>query len=115
MALRIPLTSDQTLQTEFHEIERRLRKLEHATGTVAGTTNIRVIGGGGGGATVDLKPILERLDLLETQVAAGSDPASLIPNFGPEGATSVRGLVPEPGSAAQPTGIAGHVLLADAT
>jgi hypothetical protein len=113
MALRIPLTPDQTLQTEFHEIERRLRRLERATGTSVGTTNLRVIGGGSG--TVNLQPILDRLDALEQQVADMGDPASEIPDFGAEGPTAMRGLVPSPGSPTSPTGISGQVLISNAT
>jgi len=111
MSLRIPLTSDQTLQVEFHEIERRLRKLEKATGTTASTSIIRV-SGGGGGSTVNLQPILDRLEALELQVAEIPVDEE-VPDFKPVGSTAANGLVPSPGTAEPPTGVAQHVLTED--
>lgn len=108
MTLRIPLTKDQTLQTEFHEIERRLRKLEKATGTASSST-VRIIqSGGGGSTTVNLTPIIARLDALEATVAAIPD--TDFSEFGGVGETSDRGLVPAPGTSLPPTGIAQHLL-----
>jgi len=115
LSLRIPLSPDQTLQTEFHEIERRLRRLEKSLGASGGsTTTIRVTGGGGGGAGVDLQPIEERLSALEATVAS-LDAAAEVPVFGAVGEDARRGLVPAPESAGPPDGVADDVLLEDAT
>lgn len=109
MSLRIPLTSDQTLQTEFHEIERRLRKLEKTTGVTVSQTVLRSSGTSSG--TVNLGPIYDRLTALETAlVALGSFGIDDLPDFGGVGATEARGLVPTPGFAEPPTGVAQHLL-----
>lgn len=106
MSLRIPLTSDQTLQVEFHEIERRLRRLEKAT--TSETTSIRVIGSGGTGAA-DLTSIYNRLAALEAAVALE------VPNLGPVGLAAQAGLAPSPGLGLPPTGVAQHLLTENAT
>jgi len=118
VTLRVPLGGDQTLQVEFHEIERRLRALE---GKVLGvsrpgvTSTLTVIGG----AATNLQPIEERLSSLETIVAElEANPevdVSAIPVFGAVGSTSAKGLVLEPGQREPPTGLAEHVLKEDAT
>lgn len=105
MSLRIPLTPDQTLQVEFHEIERRLRRLEKFT--KSDSTSIRVIGTGGTGAA-DLTSIYNRLAALEAAVAVD------VPNLGPVGAAAQAGLAPSPGLGAPPTGVAQHLLTEDA-
>lgn len=110
MSLRIPL-GDQTLQVEFHEIERRLRKLEKVTGvSVASTVRIVNTGGGGGGA-VNLQAIYDRLNALEDAIANLPEP--ITSDFGGVGQSSTHGLVPAPGVALPPTGLAGHVLVED--
>ena len=112
MSLRIPLTSDQTLQTEFHEIERRLRKLEKTTGVTVSQTVLRSSGTSSG--TVNLGPIYDRLTALETAlVALGSFGIDDLPDYGLVGATETRGLVPTPSFAEPPTGVAQHVLTED--
>ena len=118
MALRIPLSPDMTLQTEFHEIERRLRRLERNLGTGAGESHITVVAGSSGGgpqpaAAVDLSAIYARLDALEDTVAT-LDTAS-IPVFMPAGSSSAQGIVPDPGNAAAPVGLEEHLLKEDAT
>ena len=113
MSLRIPLSPDQTLQTEFHEIERRLRRLEKQTGVNAGNTPIQVLGGGGG--VTNLQPLITRIEALETVVAAIPDPDDFdISVFGAVGPSSSTGIVPEPGVAVPPTGLAQHVLTEEA-
>jgi len=112
VSLRIPLTPDQTLQTEFHEIERRLRKLEKATGVQAGSSRVLISGSSGGGTT-NLQPIYDRLNALEDAINAIPDPVTN--DFGGVGPTSAHGLVPAPGVPEPPTGVAGHVLLEDGT
>lgn len=112
MALRIPLTPDMTLQTEFHEIERRLRKLEKVTGTASNSTTIKVVGGGGG--AVDLSAIYSRLAALESAVAQPVDLSGLA-EFQPAGDGSSKGLVPAPDEAAPPTGLADQYLEEDGT
>lgn len=111
MSLRIPLAPDQTLQTEFHEIERRLRKLERATG-VSVVTTIRVAGGGGSTPVVNLAPLIARIEALEA--AIGEVDLDDLPNLGPVGPTAQKGLAPSPGLYAPPTGVAEHVLTEDA-
>ena len=113
MSLRIPLTSDQTLQVEFHEIERRLRKIEKGLGVNAGSTSvIRVSGGSGGTSTVNLQPIYDRLDVIETTLLdLAATPA--IVDYRVVGASSAAGLVPDPGVSEPPTGVAQHVLTED--
>ena len=113
MSLRIPLTSDQTLQVEFHEIERRLRKIEKGLGVNAGSTSIiRVSGGSGGGPAVNLQPIYDRLDVIETTLLdLAATPA--IVDYKVVGASSAAGLVPDPGVSEPPTGVAQHVLTED--
>ena len=115
MSLRIPLSPDLTLQTEFHEIERRLRKLEKTTGvTVGGTTSTRLlVSNSTTTGTVNLQPIYDRLNDLENAVANLPEPITT--DFGGVGVASVHGLVPAPGTAQPPTGVAGHVLLSDGT
>jgi len=118
VSLRIPLTSDQTLQVEFHEVERRLRRLEHRTGvTVAGSvTTIQTFGSGGNGSAPNLNPILARLDAIETALANLPEMDDIdFPVFGGVGGTSSSGAVPEPGTHLPPTGVADHVLKEDAT
>jgi hypothetical protein len=110
LTLRIPLSPDQTLAVEFHEIERRLRKLEKATGT-GSNSSVRIIQSGGGGSTTDLTPILSRLNALEAAVAVIPD--TDFSEFGGVGEESDRGLVPAPGTSLPPTGLAGHVLVED--
>ena len=110
MSLRIPLTSDQTLQVEFHEIERRLRRLEKTTGTQATSNTTVQFVGGGVTQKVDLKPITDRLDALEDAVTDLADPASVIGDFGGVGSTASRGLVPTPGVPSPPTGVAQHLV-----
>jgi hypothetical protein len=110
MSLRIPLSPDQTLQTEFHEIERRLRKLEKATGVTAGSTRVLIAGSSGTGV-VNLQPIYDRLNDLED--AINGIPTPVTNDFGGVGPSSVHGLVPAPGVALPPTGVAGRVLLED--
>ena len=112
MSLRIPLTPDQTLQTEFHEIERRLRKLEKATGVGINSSRVLIAGSSGTG-TVNLQPIYDRLNDLEAAIAGLPDPITT--DFGGVGPASVHGLVPAPGTAVPPSGVAGHVLLEDGT
>jgi hypothetical protein len=112
MSLRIPIGADQTLQVEFHEVERRLRRLERRTGTSVGSTTLQVIGGGGG-STVDLKPITDRLDALELALASMEEP--ITNDFGANGPAAVHGLVPTPGTFVPPTGVGDHVLKEDAT
>jgi hypothetical protein len=114
MSLRIPLGVDQTTQVEFHEIERRLRKLERAVGQAAGNTTVRVIGSGNGSAGVNLQPLLDRITALENAVAGlgGSDD---LPELGPVGSEAQAGIAPDPGIAEPPTGVAQHLLTEDAT
>jgi len=117
LSLRIPLTNDQTLQTEFHEIERRLRKLEKSLGR-GGTTTILSMGGGGGGnvlaaPTVDLSQIEDRLSTLET-IVDGLD-AVTIPVFGPVGTNASSGIVPSPEQSDPPSEIADQYLQEDTT
>lgn len=112
MSLRIPLTNDQTLQTEFHEIERRLRKLEKATGVTVSQTVLRTSTSSSSG--VNLQSVYDRLTALEAAVTAlGSFGIDDLPDFGGVGATESRGLVPTPGYAVPPTGVAQHVLTED--
>jgi hypothetical protein len=111
LSLRIPLTPDQTLQTEFHEIERRLRKLEKTTGVTPGGSVRIVTSGGSSGTTVNLQPIYDRLNDLESAIANLPEPVNN--DFGGVGPSSVHGLVPAPGVPQPPTGEAGHVLLED--
>ena len=113
MSLRIPLTRDQTLQVEFHEIERRLRRLERASGvSPAGGPNLVFNStSSGGGATVNLQPILDRLTALE-QTLAGLSTTNQ-PDYGAVGAAARNGLVPTPGLSEPPTGVAQHVLTED--
>lgn len=114
MSLRIPLSPDQTLQTEFHEIERRLRRLEKRTGVSAGSTTIQVLGGGVG--VTNLQPLITRIEALEAVVAAIPDPDDFdIDVFGAVGPSSATGIVPEPGVVEPPEGLETHVLLEDAT
>ena len=94
MSLRIPLSPDLTLQTEFHEIERRLRKLEKATGTSAGSS-VRITTTNTGAAVVNLQPIYDRLNVLEETLANLPEPVTN--DFGAVGAASFHGLVPAPG------------------
>jgi hypothetical protein len=112
LSLRIPLTPDQTLQTEFHEIERRLRKLEKETGTSAGSS-IRIVNTGGGTGAVNLQPIYDRIKAIEDNI--NNLPSPITSDFGGVGPSSVHGLVPAPGVPQPPTGVAGHVLLEDGT
>lgn len=113
LTLRIPLSKDQTLAVEFHEIERRLRKLEKATGTGSNAT-VRIIqSGGSGGTTVNLTPIIARLDALEATV--GAIPDTDFDEFGGVGEESDHGLVPAPGTSEPPTGVAQHLLTEDGT
>jgi hypothetical protein len=112
MSLRIPLSPDQTLQTEFHEIERRLRKLEKATGVTAGSSRVLIAGNSGTGV-VNLQPIYDRLNDLEDALAGL--PAPVTNDFGGVGSGAIHGLVPSPGIYAPPTGIARHILLEDGT
>lgn len=117
MSLRIPLSRDQTLAVEFHEIERRLRKLERSTGvSVAHSTIIATGNGNGSGTSVDLTGIQARLDALEATVSAlvNVDDTS-ISVFGGVGPSSAEGTVPAPGVPLPPTGLAEHVLLEDAS
>jgi hypothetical protein len=111
MALRIPLTHDQTLQTEFHEIERRLRKLETAAAKIG--TNSSVILGSGGTGSPSLGSVYARLTALEQALAALG--AVTVPELGPVGASAQAGIAPDPGLYAAPTGVAEHVLKEDAT
>lgn len=112
MSLRIPLTPDQTLQTEFHEIERRLRKLEKGLGVTAGPSSVIRVSGGGGGTSVNLQPIYDRLDVIETTLLdLAAAPA--IANYRVVGTSSAAGLVPDPGTSEPPTGVAQHVLTED--
>lgn len=109
MSLRIPLTSDQTLQTEFHEIERRLRRLEKSVGVTVSQTVLRT--STSSSSSVNLQPIYDRLTALEAaMVALGSFGIDDLPDFGGVGATEARGLVPTPGFAEPPTGVAQHLL-----
>ena len=110
MSLRIPLTPDQTLQTEFHEIERRLRKLEKATGVGINSSRVLIAGSSGTG-TVNLQPIFDRLNDLEAAIAGLPDPITT--DFGAVGPTSVHGLVPAPGVTEPPPGVAEHVVKED--
>jgi hypothetical protein len=112
VSLRIPLSPDQTLQTEFHEIERRLRKLEKTTGVTAGSSRVLIAGPSGTGV-VNLQPIYDRLNDLEA--AINGLPAPVTNDFGGVGSGAVHGLVPSPGIYAPPAGIARHVLLEDGT
>jgi hypothetical protein len=109
MALRIPLSPDQTLQTEFHEVERRLRALEKRTGVTVGSS-IRVVNtSSGAGVPINLQPFLDRLTALEQQV--NNLPTPVTNNFGGVGATSAAGLVPAPGVPEPPTGLSEHLIL----
>ena len=109
VSLRIPLTSDQTLQTEFHEIERRLRRLEKSVGVTVSQTVLRT--STSSSSSVNLQPIYDRLTALEAaMVALGSFGIDDLPDFGGVGATEARGLVPTPGFAEPPTGVAQHLL-----
>jgi hypothetical protein len=108
MALRIPLSPDQTAQVEFHEIERRLRRLEKTLGTNASQGSRITVFGSSGGGSVNLTPILARITALEDAVANISP--TTYQDFGGVGATSSRGLVPEPGVPEPPTGVAQHLL-----
>ena len=110
MSLRIPLAPDQTLAVEFHEIERRLRKLERETG-VSSVSTIRVTGAGSS-VPVNLSGILARLAALEA--AIGTVDVDSLPNLGPVGAGAQKGLAPSPGLALPPTGVAQHLLNEDA-
>ncbi len=114
MSLRIPLGSDQTLQVEFHEIERRLRRLERASGvSPAGGPNLifNSTSSGSGGTAINLQPILDRLTALETALSLIS--TTNPPDYGAVGASARNGLVPTPGLAEPPTGVAQHVLTED--
>lgn len=111
MSLRIPLTPDQTLQVEFHEIERRLRRLEKAGKSDA--TTVRIIGGGGTGSA-DLTSIYNRLAALEAAVGDTLE-VDDIPNLVGVGSGAQKGLAPSPGLAEPPTGVAQHLLTEDAT
>lgn len=116
MTLRIPLTQDQTLQVEFHEIERRLRKLEKSLGRDSTTASIRVVAGGSGTDTVnpsDLAALEARLAALEAAVLDLE--TELPPEFGAVGSESAAGIVMDPGVPMPPTGLAEHVLKEDAT
>jgi hypothetical protein len=117
MSLRIPLTKDQTLQVEFHEIERRLRKLERSLGQPVGATTVFV----GGGTAVprptsgtDLSGVTARLDALEAIVSTLGTVTEPV-DFKAVGAYSANGLVPTPGTSEPPDGVADHVLKEDAT
>ena len=110
MSLRIPLAPDQTLSVEFHEIERRLRKLERETG-VSSVSTIRVTGGGSS-APVNLSGIYARLEALEASL--GEIDVDDLPNLGPVGDAAQKGLAPSPGLAEPPTGVAQHLLTEDA-
>lgn len=110
MSLRIPLTPDQTLQVEFHEIERRLRKLERATGVLL-PANVNVTNVSSGVSNVNLQPIYDRLEALELGVG---DPVA-VPELVGVGAGAQRGSAPSPGTGSPPTGIGEHVLKEDAT
>jgi len=109
VSLRIPLTPDQTLQVEFHEIERRLRRLEKAQGNAA-SGSVRIVSGGGS-TSVDLTSIYARLDALEAGIIGVDD----IPNLTGVGSAAQKGLAPSPGLAEPPTGVAQHLLTEDAT
>ena len=113
MSLRIPLTRDQTLQTEFHEIERRLRKLEKRTGLEAGGASRVTVLGSSGAGSVNLTPILQRIEALEDLVA--TLPTEIYQDFGGVGATSNHGLVPAPGTSQPPTGVGQHLLTESGT
>ena len=117
MALRIPLTSDQTLQTEFHEIERRLKKLERRTGITAGSSITTIQSFGTGGASSpNLNPILARLDAIETALANLPEMDDVdFAVFGGVGPTASSGAVPAPETHVPPTGIADEVLQESAT
>lgn len=116
MALRIPLTRDQTVQTEFHEIERRLRKLERKTGVTVGGSVTTIQSIGGTSSSVNLGPILDRLDAIEAALLALPDPDDVdFAVFGGVGATASSGAVPDPGTHLPPTGVADHVLKENAT
>lgn len=119
MTLRVPLGGDQTLQTEFHEIERRLRKLEKG---VLGPTRssslntLQIIGGGSNSTPVDLSQINARLSALENELANLTDPEEgTLSVFGGVGPSASQGLVPDPGTAEPPTGVGAHLLVEDST
>lgn len=108
MSLRVPVEHGQTVQVEFHEIERRLRKLEKRTGIEAGGISRVTVLGSSGAGSVNLTPILARLDALEDALA--NLPDQDINVFGGVGAASSEGLVPAPGTSEPPTGVANHLL-----
>lgn len=114
MSLRIPLTKDQTLQVEFHEIERRLHRLERRTGMPSGggPTSVQFIGGTTINGSTDLTLINQRLDALEAALAALPEPIEY-DDYGLVGPTSAQGLVPETNVPLPPTGVAQHVLTED--
>lgn len=118
MSLRIPLTKDQTLQTEFHEIERRLRKLERQTGVTVGsngtTSNTTFQTIVQGGAT-NLDAIYARLAVIEEALRNLSIPEANLPELGPAGPDAQAGIAPDPGTGVPPTGVAQHLLVEDAT
>lgn len=115
MSLRIPLAREQTTPVEFHEIERRLRRLERATGTGVGpNTRVTVIGASGGG-TVNLTSILARIEALEDYISTLPNPIETYQDFGGVGATSNHGLVPAPGTSEPPDGLAQHLLTESGT
>lgn len=111
MTLRIPLTPDQTLQTEFHEIERRLRKLEKSTGVQSGRTLIQVTNEGG---STNLQSIYERLAVIESTLASSIVSVDDIQDLGAVGPNAHKGLAPDPGQGVPPTGVAQHVLTENA-
>lgn len=112
MSLRIPLTPDQTLQTEFHEIERRLRKIEKGLGVTPGLSSVIRVSGGGGSSAVNLQPIYDRLDVIETTLLDLAAAPAIV-DYRVVGASSAAGLVPDPGVSVPPTGVAQHVLTED--
>jgi hypothetical protein len=113
LSLRIPLTKDQTLQVEFHEVERRLRRLEKGLGVTPGGSVVRVASTtGGGSGSASLGSITARIEAIEAAIAS-LPTISDIPDFGPVGGSASRGLVPSPGTAEPPTGVAQHVLTED--
>lgn len=117
MSLRIPLTKDQTLQVEFHEIERRLRKLEKSVGERVGSTTVYVSGSTAvprPGGTVDTTGLIARIEALELLVAGLSEPTET-PVFKGTGDFAAKGLVPEPDIHEPPTGIGEQYLEEDAT
>lgn len=124
MSLRIPLTPDQTMQVEFHEIERRLRKLERQIGKgTGGDTYISVSGGGLTGGRVpstpttitehDMELLLDRVAVLEDAVA--NLDTSEVPVFKEAGPGAARGIVPSPEAVTPPTGMTAEYLEEDAT